>query len=311
MLHFSDEPYRFFPAAPNRFVVDCSRLVNRWHILPRQLQIRRLQIRGPDTLRAAWRRNRRILFVPNHPSHSDPQTMFEAYRQLGVRSLFMAAYDVFHSSRRRAWLLRHVGVFSVDRESSDKQSLNQAIQTLVEGKYALTIFPEGNVYLQNDIVTPFHEGAFYVAWRALQTLRKEGWNEDVLICPVSLKFTHLTDSRPQLHEMLRQVAEAAGTRFDDQQPHIDELRRIGAQSLRKILRQRGVELSVDSSLPLPELIRSAAGSLLCSLEAKIGLQSGEQDSLFDRIRAVRREVHRIRIDPERAFCGPGPFLFSA
>lgn len=300
MLHFSDEPYQFFAPKPNRLVMGCAGLVNRWHILPGTLRIAQVEVSCPDVVRRARREGKRVLFVPNHPSHSDSQTMFEVQRRLGVRSMFMAAYDAFFAGRRRSWLLRRLGVFSVDRESSDKQSLNQAIRTLVEGRYALTIFPEGNVYLHNDLVTPFHEGAFYVAWKALQELQKSDANADVLICPVSLKFTHMTDCRPQLYEMLRQVAGAAGTEFDEAKPPVDEIRRIGAESLKKTLRQRGIRIVEEPGLPLPQLIQSSADSLLQSLEKKIGVQAGPTDELFDRIRRIRREVHRIRVNPERA-----------
>jgi hypothetical protein len=92
----------------------------------------------------------------------------------------------------------------------------------------------------------------------------------------------------------------ADTGFDETQPLVQELRRIGAAGLRKILRQRGIRLEESSSMPLPQFIQSAADSLLRSLEGKMGLSVDPADSLFDRIRAVRREVHRIRIDPERA-----------
>lgn len=300
MLHYSDEPYRFFPPKPAPWLILGAREINRRYILPRERRVDRVEVSCPDRVREAWRRGDRVLFAPNHPSHSDPQTMFEAYRQLRLRSMFMAAYDAFYSSRRRRWMLQRLGVFSVDRETSDKQALGQAVRTLVEGRYALTIFPEGNVYLQNDWVTPFQEGAFFVACRALQSLRKDGWEGEILVCPVSLKFTHMTDCRPQLREMLHQAAAAANTEFDEAKDHIGELRRIGAMVLRKTLRQRGVKLPEEAGEALPDLIPTAAGSLLAPLEEKIGLEPGSDDTLLDRIRAVRRAVHRIRIDPARA-----------
>lgn len=300
MLHFSDEPYRFFEPKPNRLVMGCAAAVNRWRILPRQLRITRVEAVWPEAVRQAQRQGLRLLFVPNHPSHSDSQTLFEVFRRAGIWSMFMAAYDAFVSRRRRAWLLRRLGVFSVDRESSDKRALNQAIRTLVEGQHPLTIFPEGNVHLQNDEVTPFHEGAFYIAWKALQQLQKTEPQADILICPVSLKFTHLTDCREAISERLQRVAEAAGTRLHTASSPVEEVRRIGAAALFKTLRQRGITIAEDPLLPLPELIRRAAEPLVESLEGKIGLSSSPGESLVERIRRIRREVHRIRIDASRA-----------
>lgn len=300
MLHYSDQPYRFFPPQPQPWLMAGARMANRRWILPRQKLIDGIELECPGEIRRAWRRGDRILFCPNHPNHSDPNAMYEVHRQMHVRSLFMAAYDAFYSNRARRWVLRRLGVFSVDREASDKHSIHQAIQTLVEGRYALTIFPEGNVYLQNDWVTPFHEGACLVAWKAFEKIRREGSGQDVLVCPVSLKYTHLTDCRPQVHAMMRRAAEAADTGFDPDRPHAEEFRRIGAEILSKTLRQRGISVPDSQGVPLPEVIASSADSMLRSLEEKMSLSPDPSDSLVERIRAVRREVHRIRIDPRRA-----------
>ena len=82
---------------------------------------------------------------------------------------------------------RH-GAFSIDREGSDKQSMKEAIRILKEGEYAMTIFPEGNVYLNNDRVTPFMEGAAFVSMRAQKEL---GSDAPIYAVPVSFKMTYI------------------------------------------------------------------------------------------------------------------------
>ncbi|MCB1087860.1 MAG: 1-acyl-sn-glycerol-3-phosphate acyltransferase, partial [Verrucomicrobiae bacterium] len=123
-----------------------------------------------EAVREIDRRGERILFVPNHSTHSDPQLMTEVQRQLGVPSCFMAAYDVFLRSRLNAWVMQRVGAFSVDREGSDRKSMAEALTVLKAGRFALTIFPEGNVYMMNDRVTPFLEGAAFLAIKAQREL---------------------------------------------------------------------------------------------------------------------------------------------
>jgi len=298
MLHYADEPYRFFAPKPNRLVQWIAAQVNRRRVLPCQQKIARVEVSCPDTVRTAWRKGDRLLFVPNHPSHSDPQTMFESFRQLGIHSMFMAAYDTFFASKRRTWLLRRCGVFSVDRESSDKPSVKQAVRTLVQGRYALTIFAEGNVYLQNDLVTPFHEGAFFIAWKAWQELQSRKDPADVWICPVSLKFTHMHDARPHIVAMLEEAAQTLGTTFDKNTSHLEEVRRIGLAALRRTLQQRAIPMAEDDDRPLPDQIQSAADAFLTSLEQKIGLEQ-KSDSPMERVRRIRRAVHDIRTDPNR------------
>ena len=83
----------------------------------------------------------RVLLLPNHSTHSDPMIMAEACRKVGVWSIFMAAYDVFLRSRAQGWVMQRMGAFSVNRDGSDRRSMKDAIATVIDGRYALTVFP--------------------------------------------------------------------------------------------------------------------------------------------------------------------------
>ena len=155
MLEFSDASYRFFPAKPSPFLIRVGRTLNR-HFIVRGTNhlVRELQIEGDtDTLIECRNRGERLLFVINHPTHSDPQVITEVHRRLGQPSCFMAAYDVFLRNRFAAWSMQKLGNFSIDREVGDRKAMTAAIDILTKGEYALNIFPEGNVYLTNDRVT--------------------------------------------------------------------------------------------------------------------------------------------------------------
>ena len=62
--------------------------------------------------------------------------MAEACRQVGVWSIFMAAYDVFLRSRVQGWVMQRMGAFSVNRDGSDRRSMKDAIATVIDGRYA-------------------------------------------------------------------------------------------------------------------------------------------------------------------------------
>lgn len=168
MLEFSDAPYRFFEARPSAPLIRLGRALNRHVFLPGpNHRIRDLSIDGElDALADAKGNGDRLLFVINHPSHSDPQALSEVQRRLGVDACFMAAYDVFLRSKLTAWSMQKMGNFSIDREGSDRKAMAAAIKVLAEGKKALNIFPEGNVYLTNDRATPFLDGAAFIALKA-------------------------------------------------------------------------------------------------------------------------------------------------
>ena len=193
MLEFSDAPYRFFEARPSAPLIRLGRALNRHVFLPGpNHRIREISVDGEtDALRDAKGNSDRLLFVINHPSHSDPQALTEVQWRLGVDACFMAAYDVFLRSKLTAWSMQKMANFSIDREGSDRKAMAAAIKVLSEGKKALNIFPEGNVYLTNDRITPFLDGAPFIALKAQAATTDAA----VKIIPVSLKFTHLTTPR--------------------------------------------------------------------------------------------------------------------
>ena len=300
MLEFTDEPYRFFP--PRRFgpTAWLLTLVNRYIRLPYVKRIQRVEVSGHESLRGRYRAGDRLLFVPNHPTHADPAIYTEAISRTGVRTRLMAAYDVMLRRRLNAWAMQRMGAFSVDREGSDPRSMKAAMETLTAGRYALTIFPEGNVYLQNDAVTPFHDGAAMLALRSARALADGGGR--VFAVPVSIKATYVEDVRKRVDAALGELAIAVEAPEQAGDSPLQRLRRVGVEALHRNMRHRGI--SFDEADDLGTLIRSAADAVLSQLEAKMELQLRPADSVIDRVRKARRAIHQIRIDPGRAVDHP-------
>ncbi len=300
MLEFSDAPYQFFPAKPSRLVQRICERANRHLVLPGPNHlVKGMEINGGEGLRELAASGTRILMVANHPSHSDPQVMTEVHRRLGLRSCFMAAYDVFLRGSCRAWMMQRNGAFSIDREGSDKQSMKEALRILKEGRYALTIFPEGNVYLNNDRVTPFMEGAAYVALRAQKEL---GMEQPVYAVPISLKMTYAEDVGDKMERRMDEVARLAGVEPNRCGNPLDELREIG----RKLLEQRMEECGhapggrEGKAGDWRRQFEGCAEKLIAGLEGRMDLDSKPGQDLTDRIRRIRAAIHRIRTRGGRA-----------
>ena len=138
MLEFTDAPYEFFPAKPNSFVLWLGRLLNRYRNLSSHRHfISEVEVRGLDRLDEARRLgDKRWFFLANHPTHSDAQILAEAQRIIGVRSCYMAAYDVFLRGKLQAWVMQRAGCFSVNRDASDSRSMREAIRIRSENRYA-------------------------------------------------------------------------------------------------------------------------------------------------------------------------------
>ena len=175
----------------------------------------------------------RYVIVCNHPTHSDPQVVNEICRRMNIRPAFMAAYDVFARSKITSWVMQRVGAFSVDREASDRKAMKCAGEILDQGKYPLVIFPEGNVYLCNDRVMPFAEGAAFIALRAQMKLDND---HPVYAIPISLKYTHIEDVREKVTHKLKSIAKKFGSDLSKEEPIIDEITRVSILTLSEHLK---------------------------------------------------------------------------
>ncbi len=298
MLEFSDAPYRFFEARPSAPLIWLGRRLNRHVFLPGpNHRIREVTIDGElDALADAKRNGDRLLFVINHPSHSDPQALTEVQRRLGVDSCFMAAYDVFLRSRLCAWSMQRMGNFSIDREGSDRKAMAAAIKVLAEGKRALNIFPEGNVYLTNDRLTPFLDGAAFIALKAQAAAE----NAAVKIIPVSLKFTHLTTPRETITERMLQLGADSGHTFPpgSTSDPLGAVLGLGRHILGEYLKKHGLhgKLPVDDP-SLYALLEKFAANLVAEIENGLEIAVTQGAPLTARIAKARAKIHQLRTDP--------------
>ena len=297
MLDFSDLPYEFVPPKPNPFIIGLARFANRHFVLPgKNHLIDGIDLQGAEAFAEAKRqKGARFVLLPNHPSHSDPQVMTEVCRRLRVKPAFMAAYDVFARGKFGAWFMQRTGAFSVDREGSDRKSMKCSAEILETGKYPLIICPEGNVYLCNDRVTPFAEGAAYISLRAQ---KKIGAAAPVFAVPISLKFTYSEDPRDAVLSDLRDIGRGFDAPLNPDAPITDELKRISVAGLSRYLKQRG-HIPPESDLLADDQIGHAAIQIIESLESKMELTPRPSDDFTTRVRKIRAAVHGVRTAPER------------
>jgi 1-acyl-sn-glycerol-3-phosphate acyltransferase len=297
MLEFSDAGYRFFPAEPSPFLIGLGRFANRHFILPgKNHHIRELRIEGDtEPVREARARGERLIFVINHPSHSDPQVVTEVFHRLGIPASFMAAYDVFLRSRLNAWCMRKLGNFSIDREAADRRAMTAAIATVTTGDHCLTIFPEGNVYLTNDRVTPFLDGTAFIALKARQSLE----DTPVKVVPVSLKFTHLTTPRETLTQRLVDLARDSGHAYPPgaSEDPLGAVLGLGRHLIGGYLQKHGFlrDQSAEES-SVHGVLKAFAAELVTGLERNLNLTPPKDEGLVERIRKIRSTIHRMKTD---------------
>ncbi len=194
---------------PRRWEARLSPLVIR---LARALRRRRaakrerligVEVRGAEIVREAVQRGQGVLITPNHPGHADAYIMFEAADAAGIPFYFMSAWQVFAlQGLLGRWLLTRHGCFSVDREGADKEAFRTAVEIVREKREPLVVFPEGEVYHQNDRVTPFREGAAAIALSAAKKATRE-----IVAIPCAIRYHYVDDPMPQMLDLMNRLEE--------------------------------------------------------------------------------------------------------
>lgn len=293
MLEFSDAPYQFFEAKPSPSFIWLGRKLNQRLVVPGSNHlIKELHILGETGgPQDCLSRGERIIFVLNHPSHSDPQVVTEIHRRLRIPSCFMAAYDVFLRGSSAAWAMQKLGNFSIDREGSDRKAMAAANEVIRNGDFALNIFPEGNVYLTNDRVTPFLDGTAFIALQAQKKLK----DTPVKVIPISLKFSHLTLPRDTVTQRLVQLGNDSGHTYTPGVDPIGAVTSLGAHIVRDRLATHGFGITVDANpKELAGALRLFANDLVSDLESNLDLEAKPDQALVDRIRRIRSTIHQMK-----------------
>lgn len=239
-------------------------------------------IEGTEHVHKAREAGTGLLITPNHPTHADPYAMNEAASQLGFPFYFMATWNVFDvQGRIGQWLLQKHGVFSVDREGTDVQALKTARNILEERAHPLVIFPEGEVYLCNDIVTPFREGAAAVGLMAARAQKRP-----IAAVPCALKYHYLDDPTPKLLTLMEAIETSIHWQPRTDKPLTERIQDVGSA----LLALKEIEyLGSARNGSLPERLENLSTHILSEHESRLGIQPGSKD-VPERVKELRRRT---------------------
>ena len=163
-------------------------LINR--DLSRGQKIVELDIAGIEHVQRALKDGAGVLVTPNHSFHYDSYVLIEASHRVGTPFHFLTAWQVFAMSKwheqldaAMARLLQHQSRGGRPRRRSRRRS-----RFFKSSPYPLVIFPEGDIYHNNDRVTPFRDGAAAIAMSAAKKAERP-----VVCIPCALKCFYLDD----------------------------------------------------------------------------------------------------------------------
>lgn len=288
------KPYKFVPPHRGDWIpgmVQSLRLLDLY--LERKEGIASYEVRGVEHLRESLRQRHGVLLAPNHCRYSDPLAMGWVARQAKTHVFAMASWHLFHQSRFQSFAMRMCGGFSVYREGVDRQSLDTAIEILVQATRPLVVFPEGAVFRTNDVLQPLLDGVAFLARSAARRRGKLDGGKTV-IHPVGIKYVYQGDILPRLIPVIKKIE----SRFTWQSP----LARLDADSspasiLRRVQRLDEALLSLRESQFLGKVQSGELGSrrkglidhLLESVEAR-WLDATQGGELIPRIKQLRMQL---------------------
>jgi 1-acyl-sn-glycerol-3-phosphate acyltransferase len=202
-------------------------LVRLWRpLINRELSLRQriveIDAAGIEHVQQALSSGAGLLITPNHSFHYDSYVLIEAAHRVGTPFHFLTAWQVFAMSKwhEQVVLQRH-GCFSINRESADLSAFKTAVEILRAAKEPLVIFPEGDIYHNNDRVTPFRDGAAAIAMSAAKKA-----DRPIVCVPCALKCYYLDDPTPRLTELMSRLEEAIHWRPRPDLPLVERLYRF-------------------------------------------------------------------------------------
>lgn len=246
----------------------------------------------------------RVLLTPNHPTNTEPALLFHLscasdqwFHYLACRESFDACGGLWGA------LIRRVGAFSVVRGTPDRASFRATRELLATPKAKVVIFPEGEVYSQNDSLLPFHQGVFQLAFWALEDLRKSGDTEAPLyVLPVAIKYRYVRDMQPALLASLARLESFTGAPENSGADPYLRLRRIGAAMLHSLEREYRLPGQEDTreEADLSPRLDAVKEAILLRVAAAAGVALPRGETLPERMRGLIHVIETVTRDEPQA-----------
>lgn len=279
------KPYRFVPPRNGRLW---------WHlfrpILPRYLRraagIARVELRHADRLRSSLQAGHGVMLAPNHCRPCDPMVLGELSYAVGCPLYIIASWHLFMQNRVQTFLLPRLGVFSIYREGSDRESLKTAMQLTAAAQRPLVIFPEGMISRHNDRLNHLMEGTALMARGAAKQRAAATPPGRVVVHPVAIRYFFdgeiATAAPPVLRDIERRLAWQP-------QDHLDVKERI-ARIGGALLALKEIEyLGAAQAGPMAERIERLIDRLLGPLETE-WIKGRREKELIGRVKLLRMAI---------------------
>ena len=265
-------------------------------LLRRFCDVVSVEIDNGDLARLKALAGERLLLTPNHPTNNDPALLFALAKAAGQSFHYLACRETF-DILGGLWgrVIQRLGAYSVVRGTADRESFRMTRQLLAAPGGKVVIFPEGEVYSQNDTLLPFHAGVVQMGFWALEDLRKSGDTVGVIsVLPVAVRYQFVQDMTGPIARSLTALEEAVGPATETPTEPYARLRRIGVAMLTAMEREYGLKtkpaLEGEDLTPRMDAVKTM---LLERAAALMGETLPAAATLPERMRLLMNSVYDV------------------
>ena len=250
--------------------------------LKKQQRIVEIDVGGIEHVQQAIDSGMGVMVTPNHSFHYDSYVLIEAAHRVGTPFHFLTAWQVFAMSKwHEQKMLQWHGCFSINREAADLGAFKMAVEILKSKREPLTIFPEGDIYHNNDRVTPFRDGAAAIAMSAAKKA-----DRPIVCIPCALKCFYIDDPTDDLKRLMTRLETAIHWRPRPDLPLHERVYRFaeGMLALKEL-----EHLGQPEQGSINDRVKKLADSVLARLETRHGVPN-KGGIVPERVKEVRRAV---------------------
>jgi len=250
-----------------------------------------------DLARLKALRHERVLLTPNHPTNTEPALLFHLSCTVGQPFFYLACRETFDLFGG-LWghIIRRVGAYSVIRGTMDRASFRATRELLTQPGAKVVVFPEGEVYSQNDSLLPFHSGVLQIAFWAMEDLRRDAATaqSDLLILPVGIKYRFVNDVSPAIQASLARLEVFTGVKADSTADAYERLRRIGQAMLVSLEHEYRLTPPRDTDPHnLTPRLNAIKEAILLRVASAAGVALPKGDTLPERMRALIHVIETV------------------
>lgn len=249
-----------------------------------------------ENLRAL--KNERLVILPNHPTNTEPAILFKLGRKVKQPFHFVACREAFdHVGGLWGWLIQRLGAYSLVRGALDRPSFTKTKELLAAPASKLVIFPEGEVYSQNDSLLPFQSGVIQLAFWGLEEARKADPRADIKLLPIAVRYSFVEDMSTAISASIERLERAVGLRVATEDDNYARVRRVGELVVGKLETQFQLKPAEDATLgDRMDLIKRTQLEKAAEI-AKVKTKGGP---IAEEMRMVINAVHRVTDDSSHA-----------